>query len=96
MWRGVIGLCARSLLAAGVVLLWATSSPAQQSGSPEFLTLVGHDVSPPLRQIVPVQPEPGQRELPLRAIPQKGPSQPDGAQQAQVLPLVSAGGGWPR
>ncbi len=93
MRSGVSRALTACLVAGGAVLFGATSAPAQPAGGPESLTLVGHDVSPPLFQIVPVEREPGQRNIPLRAVRQAGPSVADGAQQLQTLPLVSASGG---
>jgi hypothetical protein len=81
-----------SLLAAAVAVLWAPAARAQQAGNPGSLVLVGHDVSPPLRRIVPVEREPGQRSIPLRPVNPRGSSVADGAQQTQTLPLVAAGG----
>ncbi len=81
------------LVATGAFVLGATSSPAQSAGSPLYLTLVGHDVSRPLREIVPVEREPGQRVIPLRPVRPAGPEVADGAQQTVTLPLVSATGG---
>ena len=58
MQNGVSRAFTGVLVAAGAFLFGATPSPAQQAGSPQFLTLVGHDVSRPLRDIVPVEREP--------------------------------------
>lgn len=92
MRRRVFMTTSCSLLTAGVAALWTPAALAQQVGNAGSLVLVGHDVSPPLRQIVPVEREPGQRSIPLRPVAPRGSSLPDGAQQSQVLPLVSAGG----
>ncbi len=82
-----------SLLAGAAGVLWAPAALAQRAGNPGALVLVGHDVSPPLRQIVPVEREPGQRSIPLRPVGPRSSNVSDGAQQSQVLPLVSASGG---
>jgi hypothetical protein len=92
MRRRVFMTASCSLLAVGATVLWAPAALAQQAGNPGSLVLVGHDVSPPLRQIVPVEREPGQRSIPLRPVASRSSTLPDGAQQSQVLPLVSAGG----
>ena len=81
-----------SLLTGAAGVLCAPAALAQRAGNPSALVLVGHDVSPPLRQIVPVEREPGQRSIPLRPVAPRSSSVADGAQQVQVLPLVSAGG----
>ncbi len=81
------------ILTAGALALRAPAVSAQQPAGPESVVLVGHDVSPPLRQIVPVEREPGQRSIPLRQLGASGATVPDGAQQTQTLPLVSASGG---
>ncbi len=93
MLRGGFRAFTCSLLAAGVLVLWAGAASAQQGGGHEFMVPVGHDVSPPLRHIVPVPPEPGQREHPIRSVPRGGPDQAEAAQQTTALPLVAATGG---
>ncbi|MDD5564807.1 MAG: hypothetical protein PHQ91_13920 [Thermoanaerobaculaceae bacterium] len=91
MRRRVFMTMSCSLLAVGAAALWAPVALAQQVGNAGSLVLVGHDVSPPLRRIVPVEREPGQRSIPLRPVGPRSSALPDGAQQLQVLPLVSAG-----
>ena len=58
---------------------------------PDVSPDIKHDVSPPLRDIVPKREEGPPREIPILRThgPQEGAGQPDGALQTSVLPLVS-------
>ncbi|HXA64503.1 MAG TPA: DUF2341 domain-containing protein, partial [Bryobacteraceae bacterium] len=82
-----------SVLSILCLALSGLPAPAQNSGV-EVTPAVKHDVSPPLRAILPVPPQPAQREThPHQTHPAKPvTNQPDPVVQTSAGPLVAASG----
>ena len=100
-FRPLVVASALAATLAGSLLVTATSAdpsagisrdggPRADAGRIEVAAAVRHDVSPPLRAMVPSAPSAATlRERPLRLIGGSGPAQPDGALQSTALgPVV--------
>jgi hypothetical protein len=92
---GVLLLTAYALLSALSALGQDDSSRSDVSGQPEVIYELHHDVSPPLRDIVPSPRSEAKRVIPLRLLhsPQLVPAQPDPVLQASAGPLVGTTAG---